>query len=90
MGRSVAVPSLQPFIRMMRVRMARRAGVDKRVHPHGFRHTFAAELAAEGVPLNVIQQALGHSTAATTSRYLDHIAPQQVIDTLRAREWVPT
>ncbi len=43
---------------------------------------------AEGVPVNVISKALGHASIATTATYLDHIAPQQVIDTLRRREWV--
>ena len=58
-----------------------------RVHPHGLRHTHAAELAAENVPINVIQAQLGHSNAATTSRYINHIAPQQVISTMRQRTW---
>ena len=35
----------------------------------------------------IIQAALGHSSLATTSRYLAHIAPEQVIATLRARSW---
>jgi len=34
----------------------------------------------------IIQAALGHSSLATT-RYLAHIAPEQVITTLRARSW---
>jgi integrase len=42
---------------------------------------------AEGVPVNVISAALGHSSAATTAQYLAHIQPQQVIDTLKARSW---
>jgi site-specific recombinase XerD len=68
-------------------RAADRAGIEKRVHPHGLRHTHAAELMAEGVPANVIQQQLGHSSLATTSTYLAHIAPQERIARLRAREW---
>ena len=51
------------------------------------RHTFAAELCREGVPLNIISSALGHSNAATTARYLDHIAPEQLLSTMRARVW---
>jgi integrase len=42
---------------------------------------------AEGVPVNVISAALGHSSIATTAQYLAHIQPQEVIDTLRSREW---
>ena len=50
------------------LRLARQAGIAKRVHPHGLRHTHAAELAAEGVPVNLIQQQLAHSSLATTDR----------------------
>lgn len=75
------------YVRKMLPRMAQRAGIEKRVHAHGLRHTHAAELAAEGVPINVISRQLGHSNVGTTSRYIDHIAPQQVIDAMRRREW---
>ena len=37
----------------------------------------------------LIQQALGHSSLGTTSRYLAHINPQEVVDAMRAREWTP-
>ncbi len=65
-----------------------RAGIEgKRVHAHGLRRTHAAELAREGVAVNVIRDALGHSTLAVTDRYLRDVAPQHVIDTQRARSW---
>ena len=80
-------PLKTAYVRVLLPRLARKAKVEKRVHAHGLRHTHAAELAAEGTPLNVIQVALGHSNAATTSRYLAHIAPQQVIDAMRSRSW---
>ena len=75
------------YVREMVKRMAARAGIDKRVTPHTLRHTHAAELMAEGVPVNVIQQQLGHSNLATTSLYLDHIAPAERVARLRGREW---
>ncbi len=79
---------LQPsYVRAMFPRLARRAGVEKRVHAHSLRHTHAAELAAESVPVNVIARQLGHRLVATTSRYLDHIQPTQVIETMRKRDW---
>ncbi|MHC5054597.1 MAG: tyrosine-type recombinase/integrase [Planctomycetota bacterium] len=80
-------PMNTSYVRQFLPRLARRAGIEKRVHPHGFRHTHAAELAAENVPINVIQAQLGHSNAATTSRYIEHIAPQQLISTIRQRTW---
>jgi integrase/recombinase XerD len=49
------------YVQHMLRRLARRAGIEKRVHPHGLRHTHAAELAREGIPMNVIQAQLGQS-----------------------------
>jgi site-specific recombinase XerD len=46
-------------VRQMVKRRAARAEITKRVHPHALRHTHAAELVAEGVPVNVIQKQLG-------------------------------
>lgn len=75
------------YVRSLLPRLAKKANIEKRVNPHSLRHTHASELAREGVPLNTIQKQLGHSSAATTARYLDHIAPQQVIETMRNRKW---
>ena len=80
-------PLQTAYVRQLMPRLARRAGIEKRVHAHGLRHSFAAGLMAEGVPVNVISAALGHSSVATTAQYLAHIQPQQVIDTLKARSW---
>ncbi len=68
-------------------RAARKAGLEKRVHPHGLRHSHAAELALEGVPTPVIQRQLGHANLATTDRYLQSIAPADVIAAMQRRTW---
>jgi integrase len=68
-------------------RIAKKAKITKRVHPHAFRHSHASQLAAEGVPINVISMQLGHSGSAITSRYIDHINPTEVIEVARNREW---
>jgi site-specific recombinase XerD len=73
------------YVRDMLKRAAREAGVLKRVHPHGFRHTMAYELMMEGVPLGVIRDQLGHSQLGTTMRYLDHLAPAAAIRAMHAR-----
>jgi site-specific recombinase XerD len=79
---------LQPsYVRALLPRLARKAGIDKRVHPHGLRHTFAAELAREGVPTNVIQAQLGHASLNTTSIYLSHISPVDLIRRMQSRAW---
>jgi site-specific recombinase XerD len=75
------------YIRRLLPRLARKAGIDRRVHAHGLRHTHAAELAREGTPINIIRDDLGHTSLAVTDRYLRDVAPQAVIDTIRARHW---
>ncbi len=68
-------------------RLAKRAGIEKRVHPHALRHSHAAELARERLPVNLIQAQLGHSSLATTSRYLAHIAPEELVEAMQRRLW---
>ena len=80
-------PLKTAYVRALLPRLAARADIEKRVHAHGLRHTHAAELAREGVPMNVIQAQLGHSNLGTTSRYLAHIAPAEVIKVMQGREW---
>jgi site-specific recombinase XerD len=75
------------YVRTMLKRAAANAGIDKRVHPHGLRHTHAFELSLEGVPLPLIQRQLGHSSLATTARYVDHLAPAQVVAAMQTRTW---
>jgi integrase/recombinase XerD len=76
-----------PYVRTALARAADRAGIDKRVHPHGLRHTFAVELLREGVSLVHIQKLLGHSDLATTARYVDHLLPLEAVEAARARAW---
>lgn len=78
-------PVTQAYVRRRLPELARAAGIHKRVHAHGLRHTHAAELRAEGVDLAVIRRQLGHSSLLTTVRYLDHLEPESVVDRLRER-----
>lgn len=73
------------YVRQMLPRLARKAGIAKRVHAHGLRHTHAAELRREGKDIGAISKQLGHSSISTTARYLDHIAPEDVARAIAGR-----
>jgi len=68
-------------------RLAKKAGITKRVHCHSFRHSGASELAQEGVALIDIQHQLGHSAASTTDKYLHSLNPVARAERLRVRTW---
>jgi site-specific recombinase XerD len=61
------------YARHLLPRLAKRAGLERRVHPHGLRHTHAADLALAGVPVLAIQQQLGHHSLTTTETYLRRV-----------------
>jgi len=73
-------------VRNLMKRLAVKAGIEKRVHPHALRHTFAVELETSGTPVTVISKLLGHSSVAVTSRYLDHLTNRQAVSALEAAE----
>lgn len=75
-------PVSDKYVRNMLGRLARDAGIGKRVHPHGFRHTFAAELDAAGTSITVISKLLGHHNVPTTALYLDHLTNRQAVAAL--------
>ncbi|HVW30929.1 MAG TPA: tyrosine-type recombinase/integrase [Acidimicrobiia bacterium] len=75
------------YVRQLLPRLAAKAGIAKRVHAQGLRHTHAAELAAEGLPVEVIQAQLGHGSLASTDRYLRRIPPRDRLASLQRREW---
>ena len=72
-----------PYVVAMLSRLRERSGLEKRLHFHGFRHSFAWERSVEGMSLPLISRMLGHENIATTARYLAHVAPIDVIEAMQ-------
>lgn len=62
--------------------LCRRAGV-RHIGWHVLRHTYASQLAMEGVPLIMIRDLMGHSTIKMTERYA-HLAPSPLAEAVPA------
>jgi site-specific recombinase XerD len=77
----------QSYLRRLFPQLAAAAGIDRRVHAHVFRHTFAVSLSRAGVPVRDIQILLGHSSLATTSVYLSSLSPEESLKHVRDRKW---
>lgn len=82
-GRPVPAPKSEPIVflnqrgrQMSRVmvfylirQIATESGIEKKVSPHTFRHSFATHLVEGGADLKAVQDMLGHESITTTEMY---------------------
>lgn len=75
---SLFISSKKPYLRLGTrsiekdvAKIADKAGISYNIVPHLFRHTYATTGVDHGVPVHIMQQMLGHSSADTTQIYYD-------------------
>jgi len=62
------------YVRALVARLANKAGIDRRVHPHMLRHTALTALYDRTRDLRLVQHVAGHTTSRMTERYT-HVHP---------------
>lgn len=71
-------------IRGMLKKYCREAGIERKITPHMFRHSFATYLIEEDVDVSCVQQILGHSSIKTTQIYI-HVAAKKQAEILKLK-----
>jgi site-specific recombinase XerD len=75
------------YARHLLPRLARRVGIERRIHPHALRHLCAVELEREGAPVSTIRDVLGYSSVAVTDRYPRRIGAGEAVEFARSTSW---
>ena len=69
------------YVFMMIKDVAKRAGINKNIHPHTLRHSFATELVKGGANLVVVKDMMGHQSILSTEIYT-HLDIQHLRETI--------
>jgi integrase len=57
-------------------------GKTSKVHPHAFRRAWGTHALNNGVPIDVVQEVLGHADISTTRKHYAHTKPERARDAL--------
>ena len=82
-GRPLAYRSVYDLV----IGLRERTGIE--FGPHTFRHTYATGLLRRGVPVEIVQRLLGHSSITTTSDTYAHLKVEDARRALVRAGWLP-
>jgi integrase/recombinase XerD len=68
------------YVFLLVKKYAKLANIDKDIHPHTLRHSFATHLVEHGANLRSVQEMLGHTYLETTQIYT-HLSKAKIVDT---------
>lgn len=66
-------------------RYAEKAGIEREISPHTFRHTFAIHMLENGMTLFELKELLGHSNIETTKMYIEALDRKRKITAIKER-----
>lgn len=67
------------YINILLNKIGNSIGLNKKLHPHMFRHSFATHMLENGANLRVVQELLGHENMSTTEIYT-HINQKKLVE----------
>lgn len=70
----ITVKSIQEIVKQA----SKKAGLQKNIHPHTLRHSFATHLIENGYDVVSVQSLLGHSSVETTMVYVHLCSPKMI------------
>lgn len=73
-GERYNVRSVQQIVK----KAGKRAKIEKKIHPHTLRHSFATHLIENGYDVSAIQAILGHKSPETTMTYVHMASPSMI------------
>ena len=71
------------YLQQMVKRMVARAGIEKDIHPHSLRHSFATDIYRKTKNLLITQKALGHASISTTEIYM-HLCDDEMEEAMKS------
>ena len=77
------------YMRAMIERVGKKAGINRRVHPHLLRHTYLTDLYRETKNIRMVQKVAGHADLSTTEIYT-HIYDEEIKEAMRKLRSVGT